>query len=92
MDNEKIIQLYKEGKSCEEIATLFNCTSQCISQKLRKIGVATRSVAGYYTPDELKEIRRKIAELRSQNLTFKEIGKIVGLSHTSAWEHWKNSD
>lgn len=91
MDDQKIIELYAEGKSCEEIAGFYNCTSQRISQKLRRLGVPTRRIAGYYTPDELKEIRQKIAELRSQNLTFKAIGEIVGLSHTSVWEHWKNS-
>lgn len=92
MDDRKIIELYQEGKSCEEIARLYNCTSQCISKKLRRLGVPTRRIAGYYTPEELTKIRQKIAELRSQNLTFKEIGEIMGLSHTSTWEHWKNSD
>lgn len=92
MDSQKIIQLYEEGRSCKEIAGYLNCTSQCISKKLRKLGVPTRRIAGYYKPEELVEIREIISQLRSQNLTFKEIGEIVGLSATSTWQHWKNSD
>lgn len=92
MDNQEIIESYQSDKSCKEIAVYYGCTSQYISQKLRKLGVQTRRIAGYYTPEKLKELRQQITDLRSKDLTFKEIGKIVGLSHTSVWEHWKNSD
>lgn len=92
MDDQKIIELYEEGKSCQDIGDLCGCTSQQISKKLKKMGVKTRCIAGYYTPEELKKVREQIGTLRMQNLTFKEIGEIVGLSATSAWEHWKNSD
>ncbi|MEG4529898.1 winged helix-turn-helix transcriptional regulator [Microcoleus sp. D2_18a_D3] len=92
MDDQKIIQLYQEGKSCEEIAGYFDCTSQCISKKLKKLGVQTRRVAGYYTPEELKEVRQTISQLRSQNLTYKEIAEIVGLSDTSVWHHLKHCE
>ncbi|MEG4915737.1 hypothetical protein [Microcoleus sp. B7-D4] len=92
MDNQKIIQLYEEGKSCEEIARYFDCTSQNISKRLRRLGVQTRHIAGYYTPEELKQVREKISQLRSQNLTYQEIGEIVGLSDTSVWQHLKHSE
>lgn len=91
-DNQKIIQLYQEGKSCEEIAGYFDCTSQHISKRLRKLGVQTRRVAGYYTPEELKKVRERISQLRYQNLTYREIGEIVGLSDTSVWQHLKHCE
>ena len=92
MDNEKIVLWYQEGKSCEEIAAHYNVTSQCISKKLKQLGIVTRKIAGYYTPEELKEVRAKIFQLRSQNLTIAEIAEIVGLSHTSVWNHLKHEE
>ncbi len=90
MDNQKITEWYQEGKSCEEIAAYYNVSSQYISKKLKQLGVATRKIAGYYTPEELQEIRGRIFQLRSQNLTIAEIAEIVGLSHTSVWNHLKH--
>jgi IS30 family transposase len=65
MDNQKIALWYEEGKSCREIAAYYNVTSQCISKRLRQLNATTRKIAGYYTPEELKEIRARIFQLRS---------------------------
>ena len=92
MDNQKIVLWYQEGKSCEEIGTYYNVTSQCISKRLRQLGIATCKIAGYYTPEELKEVRARISELRNQNLTIAEIAEIVELSHTSVWHHLKHEE
>lgn len=90
MDDQKIIEFYQSGKSCEEIAGYFDCTSQAISKRLKKLNVQTRRIAGYYTPKQLAEIRDQVAQLRSQNLTFKQIEEALGISGTSAWEHYKH--
>ncbi len=35
------------------------------------------------------EIRRVVVRLRGEGKTFREIGKILGISHQAAHQHWK---
>ncbi len=35
------------------------------------------------------EIRRVVVRLRGEGKTFREIGKILGMSHQAAHQHWK---
>ena len=35
------------------------------------------------------EIRRVVVRLRGEGKTFREIGKIMGISHQAAHQHWK---
>jgi len=92
MDNDKIIELYESGQSCQEIGNYFKVSSQLVSKRLKKLGYTTRKVAGYYTPEQLQAVRDEIAELRAKDLTIKEIAGQVGLSHTSVWYHLKALD
>ena len=89
MEDEKLIQFYRKGKSCREIGDYYNVSSQAVGKRLRQLGIKTRRVAGYYTSEELQALRHEISALRAQNLTILQIAEIVGLSHTSVWYHLK---
>lgn len=59
LDNDKIAQMYKSGKSCDEIAELNNVTSEAIKYRLNKLGLY-KGRRGY-----LKSILLKISKLEN---------------------------
>lgn len=89
MKNQKLKDLYKSGQTIQKIADSYEVSKMCIYLRLKKIGVVFRKTGSRRTAEETEALRDKIALLRNQGFTLREISAVVGLCHTSVERHLK---
>jgi len=84
VSDEKFIQWTKEGKTRKQIQTISGLAYNTIFQRLKALCLKPVESPKVKTKESIA-IDRKIAQLRQYKLTYKEIGKKVGLSEKTVY-------
>ena len=80
INDESVIELFKQGKTHKEISEALGCTSSAISQCIQKLkdkGVITNYII-IKRKSNLTFIYKKLIELFEQGKTYKQIGDELG--------------
>jgi len=77
--NNKIKNLYLQGKSCAEIANLYNCSETFIYNKLKSLGIIirSRSEANQIFPSFI------FVTLYNMGLSSSQIGRLLGIDSST---------
>ena len=90
-DNE-IIELFKQGKTQNEISNYFGCNSSTISlhiQKLKKAGIINNDIISERISN-IASANRQLIELFEQGKTYNEISEALGYPPTIISQKIKN--
>ena len=82
INDEPVIELFKQGKTHKEISETLGCTSSAISQCIQKLkdkGVITNYII-IKRKSNLTFIYKKLIELFEQGKTYKQIGDELGFN------------
>ena len=82
INDEPVIELFKQGKTHKEISEALGCTSSAISQCIKKLkdkGVITNYIITKRNSN-LAFIYKKLIELFEQGKTYKQIGDELGFN------------
>lgn len=92
---EKMIELYKEGNTAEQIGKIFGCSELTVSRRLKKLenwqDIKEEHTQNYNKTNQgtgkrtiiTEETLAKIVELYKQGLSAKKIGEIVNCGETT---------
>jgi DNA-binding CsgD family transcriptional regulator len=86
---EKIVELYEEGKTLQQIANYCEVSLTSIYNRLKRSGVTMRRSSFPRTPKTRQALRDKMNQLRAQGLTYKKIAESVGVSHRTVRRYLK---
>ena len=92
MSYEKLRQLYEAGNTIQHISNCYEVSLSCIYTRLKKSGATLRPTGSRRTPEEKDALADRIAQLRSQNLTQKQIAETVGISRSSVRRYLKSKN
>ena len=84
---ETQLKMYREGFKYSEIADRTNSTPEAVQRHVRAWKLEIKAVEPDRTPEELQELRGRIRDLRSQELTMKAIGRQVGILAPQVYRH-----
>ena len=79
LDEEKIIKLYTEGQSLNEVAKIFNCSVGVIQRILKKNNIKTRTTG---EARNLYHIEGLDLEKELEHKTYKQLADEIGCSFT----------
>lgn len=86
---EKAAQLYREGKSLEELGESYGVHYTTIRLRLIAAGVAMRpkGMPKGSTLDKYSQTRADACDLYGAGLTLAEVGRVLGMSRQGVQQH-----
>lgn len=90
IDYDRVIELYKQGKSKSKIALLCGCCLTTVYKVLYKNGFEATSNAG--RPNKITDSdREKIVELRHQGFSYDKIAKLFNVSRKTIIRNYRKA-
>ena len=85
LDVDRMVLLYSEGRTVEQVAVTLGINPTTVSRRLRAAGVEMRRVG----PRRVQVSDQEILRLRGQGLLWREVAERVGMTPPGVHSRWR---